>query len=303
MRPLVLLVLLAAALTAAACRSRSQPVHHLDRLEVVGATAEHHGPGALEPADLRRLLEKHLSPPSFVRLESGKSAPEGAPIHRVKLELGFMREASRPEGEGSWAEVGATLHVQARAPSSRAPGTSWEIAGFGEQRVEGDSLEDRRSAILAALEQAVSDAVEGARLQLDAHAKPDDALVKELSASDERVRRSALRTLVFRRHPAAGPRLIEQLASEELREVRMAMGALVEMREKRAVEPLIELARGRDPGFERELLFAIAEIGGDEAKAYLFTVAQGHDHPAVRAAAKEAFEQLAATGKSERGRQ
>ena len=75
------------------------------------------------------------------------------------------------------------------------------------------------------------------------------------------------------------------------------MGALVEMKERAAIPALIDLVKDRETGFVQEVVFAIGEIGGTEAEAYLFTVAQGHDQPAVQAAAQQALDTLYAAHK------
>jgi len=75
------------------------------------------------------------------------------------------------------------------------------------------------------------------------------------------------------------------------------MGALVEMKAGASVPVLIDLARGRDLGFVQEIVFAVGEIGGPEAEAYLYTMAQGHDAPAVQAAAQQALDTLYASRK------
>ena len=60
---------------------------------------------------------------------------------------------------------------------------------------------------------------------------------------------------------------------------------------------LIDLSRGKEVGFLQEIVFALGEIGGSEAEAYLFTVAQGHDQPAIQAAAQQALDTLYASRK------
>ena len=60
---------------------------------------------------------------------------------------------------------------------------------------------------------------------------------------------------------------------------------------------LIDLSRGKDVGFLQEIVFALGEIGGSEAEAYLYTVAQGHDQPAIQAAAQQALDTLYASRK------
>src|SRR6266849_5936586 len=73
---------------------------------------------------------------------------------------------------------------------------------------------------------------------------------------------------------------------------------LAHLKNAGAVPSLIDLAKGKDPSFVREIIFALGEIGGDEAEAYLYTVAEGHDQPAVRAAAQKALDELRAKTRS-----
>lgn len=291
MRPLLLcaVVLSGVLLTAVGCRTRSAPVHYLDRVEVSVGNGDEESLLALKPDELRSLALERLRPPSFVVLKPAQAVPEGARVYRAKLELAFLRESAYPDREGRWAEVAATLSLRRLASDD---GEHYLVSALAEERVEGHDLEGRQLALRKALSASLDKLASNARAQLDALTKTDSVLVEELQSKDEPVAYYALQTLAERKHPAAVPLLLEQLGSQDLFEVRAAMGSLVELRETKAVPRLIELSRGRDSSFERELLFAISAIGGDEAQAYLYTVAQGHDDPSVSAAAREAFSEL-----------
>src|SRR5262249_11978653 len=109
----------------------------------------------------------------------------------------------------------------------------------------------------------------------------------------------AIRSLSARKNPAVEQALVEKLRGNDPEGVRRAIGGLVELKSPSSVPALIELARGKDSGFLREIIFALGSIGGEEAEAYLYTAAQGHDQPAVRAAAQQALDEL--RGRAGRG--
>jgi HEAT repeats len=280
--------LLCAGLAAlAACRPQS---HLVERVEVVQASvADLPLLGTSAPQLQADLLRRVAAEPHLKLLNGGVRPPEGAPLVRLVLELSGVREVMRPGHDSPEVEVVADLTLRRR---SEAGSERSELWASGVARPAGDTFEDRQEAARRALDQALDDLVHGARAQLDALDRSDGALLKDLGASDVRVRDAALDVLASRKHPRAVPLLIERLQLEDALLVRRAMGALVEMHASQAVPALIDLTRGKDPGFQREVVFALGAIGGDEARAYLYTVAQGHDSPAVREAAERALEEL-----------
>ena len=287
--------LLALAALAPAC-SRKPAKRCVERIEVEGETVEKNAVMALTPAQVQAVLEAKLaSSGAFEVLKGGRAAPGEVKPLRLKLVLEFTREAQKDGRPGTWAEVGATLTVRGGSDEL----ARYELVGLGEVKVPGDSLDERQAAVRKALELAIAQAVESANLELSAVDKPDEALVKDLNDKDPRVREFAVRVLADRKNPAAAEPLLERLKRPEEDEVRRAIGGLIELKDPRAVSPLIDLAREKDLMFLREVIFALGAIGGDEAEAYLYTVAQGHDQPAIRAAAQQALDELSArkTGK------
>jgi len=273
-RTTTLAAALALCLTAAGC-TREHPVL-VERVDV-GAWGSLSRAGLSESrADVEAALTTRLGPSGFRLIEgAGEDGPDGA----VRLSLDVPVASADPP------RVGVLLQLRRRA-------------GAGTSRSEAEGVADAppgeqgEVAVRAALGLAIERALHKARAQVLAADKPDDALVKDLASKDPVVRASAVRVLTDRRNPAVIQALLDQLGADDPDEVRRAIGALVEMKEKRAVPALIELGNTRDASFLREVIYALAGIGGEEAQAYLYTVAQGHDHPAIREAAQQALDEL-----------
>jgi hypothetical protein len=290
MKPALLLT--ACVLLLGACRNQGSrsPV---EVVRLSGATLTDNSLLALGPDQVRALLRQQLEATKQFEPTEGKSLGQSRPW-RMTLELPFTREVLKDEGQHTYAEVGATLVLERFGGDLPE---RYEVVGLGEIRLDGETPEARRKALREALEAALRQVSESAVLQLAALERNNAALVQDLQATDPRIREFALRTLAERRHPAAAPLLIEQLKSNDADTVRRAIGALVEMRAASAVPALIDLSRGKEVGFLQEIVFALGEIGGAEAEGYLFTVAQGHDQPAIQAAAQQALDTLYASRK------
>jgi hypothetical protein len=287
MKPLALLVPLLLALGACRERPARFPVA---KVQLTGVTLVDNSLLGLGREQVQARLLEVLERTERFELPGEKPALRTSPPWTLTLEVPFTREAQREGSTRTFAEVGASLVLEQRG-SDGAP--RYEVVGLGEMPIgTQDGTDARREALRAALASALVQVAEAAVLQLSAVERPNDALVQDLRATDPRVREFALRVLADRRQPAAAPLLIERLHDGDPVAVRQAIGALVEMRTPEAVGALIELGRGKDLGFQQEILFALGEIGGEEAEAYLYTVAQGHDQPAMRAAAQDALDTL-----------
>lgn len=290
MKPALLLT--ACVLLLGACRSQA-PRYPVEEVRLSGETLTDNSQLALGPEQVRALFRQALESSKRFELTQGKE-PGPRRGWRLTLELPFTRELLKDDGRHTYAEVGATLVLERFG--GELP-ERYEVVGLGEIRLGAETPEGRREALHAALESALRQVSESAALQLAALERDNVGLVRDLQATDPRVREFALRALAERRHPAAAPLLIEQLKSNEAETVRRAIGALVEMRTPGAVPALIDLSKGKEVGFLQEIVFALGEIGGAEAEAYLFTVAQGHDQPAIQAAAQQALDTLYASRK------
>jgi hypothetical protein len=290
MKPALLLT--ACVLLLGACRSQA-PRYPVEEVRLSGETLTDNSQLGMGEEQVRSVFSQALKDSKrFDLLEDGR--PRDVRPWRLTLELPFTREVLKDEGSHTYAEVGATLVLERFGGDLPE---SYEVVGLGEIKVEADSPAARRKALHAALEAAMRQVSESAVLQLSALDRDTPGLLQDLQSSDARVREFALRTLAARKHPSAAPLLIEQLKSNDADTVRRAIGALVEMRAPAAVPALIDLSRGKEVGFLQEIVFALGEIGGAEAEAYLYTVAQGHDQPAIQAAAQQALDTMYASRK------
>ncbi len=200
-----------------------------------------------------------------------------AALDREQAEVVVSLELSAPSGKSDWDRLVA--EGGARRPTGAEAGA-------------GPDPEARRAAFEAALEGATREASTALAWQLESRRKSDAELLKDLNASDARLRDYAVRALAERRNPAAVPALLERLHDESPTVVRRAMGALVAIGDQRAVKPLIDLTRKRAPSFAAEVVYAIGSLGGSEAEAFLFTLESGAADEEVRRAAHEAYADL-----------
>ncbi|NTX37017.1 HEAT repeat domain-containing protein [Myxococcus sp. CA033] len=291
MKPALMLAICVVLLGA--CRSQA-PSYPVAPVDVSGATVRDNALLGLAPEGVATLFTQALRSSRRFELK-GEEGPREVRPWRLTLDVPFTREVLKDGDPRSYAEVGANLVLERFG--GELP-QHYEVVGLGEAPVLEDSPSGRQAAMRTALESVLRQVTDSAVMQLSALDRTDEVLVQELRADDTRVREFALRTLAERQHPAAAPLLIDRLKESSDGDVlRKTIGALVEMKARVAVPALIDLARGRDNGFVQELVFAVGEIGGPEAEAYLYTVAQGHDAPAVQAAAQQALETLYASRK------
>lgn len=287
------LVLALCVVLVGACRSQA-PRYPVAPVDVSGATVRDNALLGLAPESVATLFTQALKSSRRFELKA-EDAPRDVRPWRLTLDVPFTREVLKDGDPRSFAEVGANLVLERFG--GELP-QHYEVVGLGEAPVLEDTPAGRQAAMRAALEAVLRQVTDSAALQLGALERTDEVLVQELRADDTRIREFALRTLAERQHPAAAPLLIDRLKESSDGDVlRKTIGVLVEMKARVAVPALIDLARGRDNGFVQELVFAVGEIGGPEAEAYLYTVAQGHDAPAVQAAAQQALETLYASRK------
>jgi len=243
------------------------------------------------PGELNGRIASALSANGLPVLKEGESAPSGAHVLKGRLSLESELTEARTATSGQVA-VAAVFQLK-----GKELGTLDSVSAQREVALKGAGPEDRREAMVHAVEGVLEDIAAEAGALVKASSQKDDVLVKALESTDARVRGYAVKVLAERRHPAAVPPLLEQLKAEDLDLVRGAIGALVELRDPRAVPVMIDACHARDNLFQREVVFALGAIGGDEAEAYLYTMAQGHDEPVIRASAQQALDELKARSK------
>jgi hypothetical protein len=298
--------LVALALAAAACRPAGP-----GRGLVVGniAVSEATLLGKPEIATSSDALRKQVR--SALEGSGRFSVRDAGPV-RIQLEIDRAQrtlapptasDPGKPLVEHEVADVVVTLEMT----NTGAQGEIERLVSEGAARHPtnaDDSLDPaaRHAAFDAALDEALRDAVAGLGAQLDARGKNDEALVRDLSSPDPRVRDYAIRVLADRRSPAAVPHLIARLQDPTPEVARRAAGALIAIGDRRAVTPLIDMTRHRRAEDAGPLLYAIASLGGPEAEAFLFTLESGAPDEETRRAAKGAYEDLLRRKKDEASR-
>src|SRR5216684_3697144 len=251
--------------------SRQPARHDIERVEVVvPAVSDGDALGIRTDRVQSIFLEELKANGHFNFSRENRATTKVAHPTKFELELAPVRESSYEARAGDYIEIEASLLLRRREDDGWS---SYELNQRVQEPVSGVSLEERQAAALRALRSALHETVSMADLQLAAIAKSDRELIKDLNATNLRVRDAAIRVLSDRKNPAV-------------------RGGLVALHDVQAVPPLIELARGKDPSFLREILFALGAIGGEEAQAYLFTVSQGHDDPDIRHVAEQALHEL-----------
>jgi hypothetical protein len=236
---------------------------------------------------------------------------EGGPL-RVQLDIDRAQRTLAPPGvfdpakplvEQEVADVAVTLEMT----STGAQGDVERLVAEGAARRPtnaDDSLDPaaRHAAFSSAVEAALRDAVAALDAQIGARSKTDEALLKDLTAADARVRDYAIRVLADRRSPAAVPQLIARLQDPNVEVARRATGALIAIGDRRAVAPLIEMTRHRHPDDVGPILYAIASLGGPEAEAFLFTLESGAPDEETRRNARAAYGELLRRKQEESGK-
>jgi hypothetical protein len=272
-------------LAATGCR-RGEPPRHLERLAVADGDGERRlAAFGVTRDDVGRLAGAALDAGPRLRLAP---APEGARRFLARVAVLDAGAVSGPEG--AVARVAATIEL-----SPVGEGTSLRETGLGVEPLAGAAAPPD-AAVREALAKALHAAARSIALHLEAAAKDDAALVRDLDATDAGVRDHAVRVLAERKNPAAVPGLVERLGDADPDVADRAVGALAEIGDPRAVGPLIELAHRRGPDAMEGYVRIVADLGGPEARAWLETLAAGHPDAAVRAAAEESLAALAARG-------
>lgn len=240
------------------------------------------------PGELTGRIAAAMGANGLAVLKEGEQAPSGAAVLKGRLALDSELSEAKNQTPGQVA-VEAVLQLK-----GKDLGGVNSVSAHRVVALKGPGPEDRREATVHAVEGVLDDLGAEAGALVKAVGQKDDELVKALEAKDARVKAFAVKVLADRKNPAAVPALLEQLKADDLDVVRAAIGSLVELKDQRAVPAMIDASHARENLFVREVVFALGAIGGDEAEAYLFTMAQGHDEPAIRAAAQQALDEMKA---------
>jgi len=217
--------------------------------------------------------------------EAGFKTGQGKRSYRAHLEVVSARR--RLTSDGPVAEVAVDLEL---SPAGANPGAGALLeTGLGTTPVLPGAF---RAAFRGALWSAVRQASEGLAIALREESKPSEKLILDLRSDDPRVREQAIRILGDRRCGEAVPALVERLGDPEPLLAERAAGALAQIRDPRAVGPLIDYSRRRDDAEVARFARILGDVGGREARGYLQTLESGHPDQRVRAAAREALQDL-----------
>lgn len=276
---------LAAALMIGACSRGPEPIH-------VRSVSLADGP--LSPA-LREagLDESTVDAAAREALRAaGFELGDGSRPHHARVSIPSVRWAAGSSAGGPRAEVTVEITL---APAEQGQGALRRDAATASVALAGAPTP--REAWRRALAEAARQAAKAHGVAVASEGKKTEALVANLSDEDPRVREHAIRVLGERRSRAAVPALIGRLGSEEPRVVHRVAAALAQIGDERAVPALIDLSRSDDPVFAGRIVRYVGDIGGVEAEGYLLTVESGHPDRRIRAAAREALEEMRARAK------
>lgn len=274
---------LAAALVAAlagGCDRRQRSVNIVSLRVAQSALAEPLSEAGLEPAALETAARGALSAAGF-------AMGDGPRPRRARVEVVSVRLAP---GGGAAPRVEVMVEIELSPVEDGKAGGAVRETGTGSAPLGAAAP---AAAWRAALGSASREAAEALALGLAEEAKPIEAVIRDLAASDARVRQRAVRVLAERRSREAVPALLERLGDPDPEVVHRTVGALAQIRDPRAVGGLIDVSRRGDGAFTARLARLIGDIGGAEARGYLLTLESGHGDPRVRYAAHEALDEMA----------
>lgn len=244
---------------------------------------------AFSEDSLRSEFERALaSVPRFASLEQRRQPSKALHFH-CRLELVLSREIpSQIVSHAQDAEVGVVVELWRTEglPRLTAEGVGrvpFAAEGEGESQAPELAREGRPAAFQQALGQALRQALDAHKLQLEALEKKTAELIADLDALDVRRRDYAIRALGERGAREAIDPLIARLSQdEEPALVLRAAGALGNLGDERAIPALIDAAERESLPVKAALLAIIALIGGPMAEGYLFTLSTGHPSEDVR---------------------
>lgn len=273
------LAAVAALLLGGACSRGPGPIHVTSVRVGDGDLAEPLREAGLDAGALETAAREALGAAGF-RLGEGRRP------HRARVDLVGVRFAPAQPGAAARVEVAVEIEL---SPEEGGEGTTAREAGIGTATISGPRpAEAWRSALGVASRRAA----DGLALAAAAATRPVAQVIRELEADEPRRRARAVQALAERRATEAVPALIRRLDDPDPQVSHLAVGALAQLRDPRAVGPLIELSGRGDAAFTARLARIIGDVGGSEAEGYLLTLASGHPEPAVRAAAREALDDL-----------
>jgi hypothetical protein len=283
------LVCIAASLAFFSCRKSASPPAPLAlRLgDIELSTGD--GDTKIDATELARRL-RGLVEGSGLVATAPSGAGDSAPIVRMTGRVGTeVVEA----GHKGLCRASVSLIISTR-PSDAPGALRDELSATGEERFDIVPGVDRAGIAARVATRTATDLL-NAFLQRERLRIASPAEIHAVLMGDGGValREAAIRQVAARRLAAEAPAMLALLDDSDEATRDAALGALIALHDRRAVAKLTRDRSLEDKHEMMKTLDAIALIGGTEAAEYLSFVADSHDDPDIRQAAKEARERLA----------
>lgn len=245
------------------------------------------GDAAIDEAGLAQRLRAQLAGSGLVTA----AADAGTGVPTVRLLGRLATEIVEADRKGLCRAV-VSLSITTR-PNDAPGALNEEITAGGEEQFQITPTLDRRALAARLAERTAGDLlgafVRRVRLRSAGPAEIHAALASDAGTA---LREEAIRQVGVRRLADEAPRLLTLLDDPDEATRDAALGALIALRDRRAVAKLTRDRSLRDRHEMLKILDAIALIGGDEADEYLAFVADSHDDPDIRQAAREARDRM-----------
>lgn len=245
------------------------------------------GDASLDEAALAQRLRAQMETSGLV--SAARDAGDNVPTVRITGRVATETVEADLKGLCR-AAVGLAIVTR---PSDAPGALNEEISAGGEEKFDVTPTLDRR-AIAARLAERTAGDLLGAFLQRThlRSATPAELHAALSGDTGTPLREEAIRQVGVRHLGDEAPRLLVLLDDPDEPTRDAALGALIALRDRRAVAKLTRDRSLRDRHEMLKILDAISLIGGEEAAQYLAFVAESHDDPDIRQAAREARDRL-----------
>lgn len=215
----------------------------------------------------------------------------GPPTPSIRVAGRVAVEVVEAERKGL-CRAGISLAISTR-PSDAPGALNDEISATGEERFDVIPGVDRAGIARRVVDRTAIDLlISFLRRTRLGSASPAEIHAAIAGDAGVALREAAIRVAGDRRLTAEAPILLSLLddPDEPIRDA--ALGALISLRDQRAVTRLTRDRSLRDRREMLKTLEAVSQIGGSEAADYLSFVAESHDDPEIRQAAREARDRM-----------
>lgn len=244
------------------------------------------GDAAIDETALARQLRTRLAGSGLI---TTADAGDNLPVVRV---AGRVATETVEAGGKGLCRAAVSLSITTR-PNDAPGALNEEISAGGEEKFAVTPSTDRGAVAASLAERTAGDLlanfIQRTRLRTATPAEIHAALISDAGTP---LREEAIRQAGARHLADEAPRLLVLLDDPDEATRDAALGALIALRDTRAVAKLTRDRSLADRHEMLKILDAIALIGGDEAADYLSFVADSHDDPDIRQAAREARDRM-----------